>query len=205
MRDHHVDRPGVDVRQRTQLTGPNRPTGSRSPPCTAASPPKPHTAFAHTHTRVTNSDEIITRTRTRPGYAGRPGGHGGGRAPDPIPNSAVKTPSAYDTVPQGTGKSVAARSSSLSNTTNAGWSSPVARQAHNLKAAGSNPAPATSLICSAKTSDSPDRAACAPVASCRIAPNSPRTSIRRHSPSGLCSRSLGMQGRPRLVQLIDMK
>ena len=27
--------------------------------------------------------------------------------------------------------------------TTAGWSSPVARQAHNLKAAGSNPAPAT--------------------------------------------------------------
>ena len=27
----------------------------------------------------------------------------------------------------------------------AGWSSPVARQAHNLKAAGSNPAPATTL------------------------------------------------------------
>jgi hypothetical protein len=30
-----------------------------------------------------------------------------------------------------------------SPTTGAGWSSPVARQAHNLKAAGSNPAPAT--------------------------------------------------------------
>jgi hypothetical protein len=30
---------------------------------------------------------------------------------------------------------------------NAGWSSPVARQAHNLKAAGSNPAPATTEIC----------------------------------------------------------
>ena len=28
----------------------------------------------------------------------------------------------------------------------AGWSSPVARQAHNLKAAGSNPAPATTAI-----------------------------------------------------------
>ena len=27
----------------------------------------------------------------------------------------------------------------------AGWSSPVARQAHNLKAAGSNPAPATKI------------------------------------------------------------
>ena len=30
---------------------------------------------------------------------------------------------------------------------NAGWSSPVARQAHNLKAAGSNPAPATTETC----------------------------------------------------------
>ena len=30
---------------------------------------------------------------------------------------------------------------------NAGWSSPVARQAHNLKAAGSNPAPATNFTC----------------------------------------------------------
>jgi hypothetical protein len=28
---------------------------------------------------------------------------------------------------------------------NAGWSSPVARQAHNLKVVGSNPAPATKL------------------------------------------------------------
>ena len=29
---------------------------------------------------------------------------------------------------------------------NAGWSSPVARQAHNLKVAGSNPAPATNNL-----------------------------------------------------------
>ena len=28
----------------------------------------------------------------------------------------------------------------------AGWSSPVARQAHNLKVAGSNPAPATTIM-----------------------------------------------------------
>ena len=28
----------------------------------------------------------------------------------------------------------------------AGWSSPVARQAHNLKVVGSNPTPATNLI-----------------------------------------------------------
>ena len=37
---------------------------------------------------------------------------------------------------------------------NAGWSSPVARQAHNLKAAGSNPAPATNRT---KQTKSPTR------------------------------------------------
>ncbi len=31
----------------------------------------------------------------------------------------------------------------------AGWSSPVARQAHNLKVVGSNPTPATNLTCKA--------------------------------------------------------
>ena len=36
------------------------------------------------------------------------------------------------------------------NRTVAGWSSPVARQAHNLKVTGSNPVPAT------KSYDSPD-------------------------------------------------
>src|SRR3954466_13092499 len=45
------------------------------------------------------------------GWIGRPGGHGGGPAPDPIPNSAVKTPSAHGTVPPGTGEEGAARSS----------------------------------------------------------------------------------------------
>jgi hypothetical protein len=38
------------------------------------------------------------------GWIGRPGGFGGGPAPDPIPNSAVKTPSAHGTVSQGTGE-----------------------------------------------------------------------------------------------------
>ncbi len=33
----------------------------------------------------------------------------------------------------------------------AGWSSPVARQAHNLKVTGSNPVPATILICNASS------------------------------------------------------
>ena len=79
----------------------------------------------------------------------RPGGHGEGPAPDPIPNSAVKTLSAYDTASQDAGKSVAARSHQptppqrRTTHTHAGWSSPVARQAHNLKVTGSNPVPAT--------------------------------------------------------------
>jgi hypothetical protein len=32
------------------------------------------------------------------GWIGRPGGHGGEPTPDPIPNSAVKFPSAHGTV-----------------------------------------------------------------------------------------------------------
>ena len=36
-----------------------------------------------------------------------------------------------------------AANAAYSHSNIAGWSSPVARQAHNLKAAGSNPAPAT--------------------------------------------------------------
>ena len=38
------------------------------------------------------------------------------------------------------------RADTISPLGDAGWSSPVARQAHNLKVAGSNPAPATKLI-----------------------------------------------------------
>jgi hypothetical protein len=108
----------------------------------------------------------------------RPGGSSERDTPDPIPNSAVKPLSANGTSSQDAGESVAARSSkhmeskSFQNPIyvakpfyvlggpswpghtcslgDAGWSSPVARQAHNLKVAGSNPAPATKLpnLCS---------------------------------------------------------
>jgi hypothetical protein len=133
----------------------------RSPATNPADDDRDHT---HTHTHRNHDPpepdhrSLIIAT----GWIGRPGGHRGGPAPDPIPNSAVKTPSAHGTVPQGTGESVAARSSNPPSTPrarptnpaphippNAGWSSPVARQAHNLKAAGSNPAPATSINCRA--------------------------------------------------------
>src|SRR5689334_24697174 len=81
----------------------------------------------------------------------RPGGPSGGIPPDPIPNSAVKAPSAHGTAAQAAGESVAARSAkdafinpAFAHTPAlvivrrrrphvAGWSSPVARQAHNLK------------------------------------------------------------------------
>ena len=100
----------------------------------------------------------------------RPGGPGEAARPDPIPNSAVKRFSAHGTVPQGPGESVAARPAKINASSldhdndtrrprppsdaappgaphgDAGWSSPVARQAHNLKAAGSNPAPATKTL-----------------------------------------------------------
>jgi hypothetical protein len=94
-----------------------------------------------------------------------------GPAPDPIPNSAVKTLSAHGTAAQAAEESVAARPPPRKTCpresgergsvypsrnalfirrqlcaaipTRAGWSSPVARQAHNLKVVGSNPTPAT--------------------------------------------------------------
>ncbi len=89
MIDHHVDRPDVQARQRAQLTGPNRPTGSRSsiredgrapfvlgsrprmsngrpPPCAAVS----HTIVGHDRradnaTRATRLGTRQQRTRTR--------------------------------------------------------------------------------------------------------------------------------------------
>ena len=116
----------------------NHPTNTQTQRTTHKTTPEP-------------SHQIPKPTQQR--WLGRPGGHGGEHTPDPIPNSDVKHSSAYDTAPQGAGKSVAARSSKPSQIAvshketakQAGWSSPVARQAHNLKATGSNPVPATLL------------------------------------------------------------
>ncbi len=58
----------------------------------------------------------------------------------------------------------------------AGWSSPVARQAHNLKAAGSNPAPATNLNCEASAEAA---ASLDPDPKASIAASAPRTSTVR--------------------------
>ncbi len=61
--------------------------------------------------------------------------------PRPIPKAASKA-AFCSSKDYSTSKSIAV---------NAGWSSPVARQAHNLKAAGSNPAPATKCTTIIKT------------------------------------------------------
>ena len=165
MEDHHVDRPGVEARQRAQLTGPNRPIGSMPPPCAAAIAPmarprkgraasaamararrarlrKParptHAPGPHDAQSPPWATGLASpakgRPRPRPGGVGRPGGHGGERTPDPIPNSAVKTPSAHDTAPQGAGKSVAARSPNPAN--------PIARTMQARAAPGRLAAPA---------------------------------------------------------------
>src|SRR5260221_1239261 len=64
----------------------------------------------------------------------------------------------------------------------AGWSSPVARQAHNLKVRGSNPLPATSVTCS------PSRPSVTCflllAASARMPARSPASSISKWSSSG---------------------
>src|SRR4051812_30496539 len=145
-------------------TGPNRPIGS-IPHAAAQTAAKPPQHSSNSDQSLASSDQARHRSaqppltatdhhhapqQNLPLWFGRPGGHGGGTTPDPIPNSTVKTSSAHDTAAQAAGKSVAARSSKPTTTqhttptpTNAGWSSPVARQAHNLKVTGSNPVPAT--------------------------------------------------------------
>ena len=133
----------MEARQRVELTGPNRPIGSNitTPSCTAATNAMSPISLVRNSGPGTRTPTCRTIV-----WLGRPGGHGGVTTPDPIPNSDVKTSSAYDTASQGAGKSVAARSSKPNiDNTNAGWSSPVARQAHNLKVISSNLIPATTV------------------------------------------------------------
>jgi hypothetical protein len=132
-----------------QPSGPNRPIELRSiTTATRVTRPAPHAAPSRaTHPQPTTNP--ISPTQISEDPARWPGGYRGDDTPDPIPNSAVKHPSAHGTAPQGAGESVAAgppcRILSDTTPTTAGWSSPVARQAHNLKVTGSNPVPASPL------------------------------------------------------------
>ena len=148
MEDHHVDRPGVEAQQCVELTGPNSSIGlkHRHVPRSGKGIPKgnPHPK------RVASEDDIRhvpkslrappawwpwrgANTRSHPELGrenplrrwyfvsrrGRVGRCQAGRARNSI----------LITIPK--------------HTSDAGWSSPVARQAHNLKVTGSNPVPAT--------------------------------------------------------------
>lgn len=97
MEDDHVDRLGVEVRQRMKLTSTNRSIGLIVP-------------IAHAHhpdeRRVQNKTSWLDQLTSfssglRPLDANlalcRPGGSGGVAAPVPIPNTAVKRPSADGT------------------------------------------------------------------------------------------------------------
>ena len=182
----------MEAGQPAQLTGTNRSIGldpkrsaksARNRPRAAARPRtrQPDALSSPSHDKPRNARPLF-----RPGAgsaAVRGQGVAGlvamarGQAPDPIPNSAVKTLSADGTAPRRRGRvgrrqarparchsarcpdpdpvgrrgppmPPAARPGTAGPARHpgAGWSSPVARQAHNLKVAGSNPAPATNFI-----------------------------------------------------------
>ena len=101
----------MEARQRVKLSLTNRsigliPTATASR--AAASPQEdklPKTADASVR-RITSSN-ILTTRQCRPTAlraVGRPGGHSEGPAPDPIPNSAVKTLRANGTASQDVGE-----------------------------------------------------------------------------------------------------
>ena len=130
-----------------QPSGPNRPI--ELPSHQYAAPSHKDGTARSTKPRLPNTRHTLHSPKDPAGW---PGGHRKVDTPDPIPNSAVKHLSAHGTVAQATGESVAAGPPSRilnihpSHTQpTAGWSSPVARQAHNLKVTGSNPVPASQI------------------------------------------------------------
>ena len=169
MIDHHVDRPDVQARQRAQLTGPNRPTGSKIvPPSTACirhpgRTPQMATLQHETHTR-TNRPRIQPRGPFTPHHGPQRPGMGRttwwpwrGACTRSHPELGRENPQRpwYCVSRHGRVGRRQVFQPIPTNHTHAGWSSPVARQAHNLKAAGSNPAPATNFICSDSVTTEP--------------------------------------------------
>jgi hypothetical protein len=87
--DDHVDRPGVEVRQRMKLTGTNSSIGLIVLITCA------HRQSDGRHNQIQLLEQHALR---------RPGGFGGVAAPVPIPNTAVKRPSADGTSSQDAGE-----------------------------------------------------------------------------------------------------
>lgn len=150
MEDHHVDRPGVEVRRRMELTGTNSSIGLivlQSNPCINCIGSTSDTDVFFLNLQPGNrlNDILFADLVAMPGV------------PHPIPfrtrslsppgpmvlrlkaresRSPPGPPKGYQTpCPQHP-------ANTITQHPDAGWSSPVARQAHNLKVTGSNPVPA---------------------------------------------------------------
>ena len=92
MEDDHVDRPGVEERQRLKLTGTNSSIGL------IVLIPYAHLGAILRIVALAQKQLLEQRALCRPG------GYGGAAAPDPIPNSAVKRSSADGTSSQDAGE-----------------------------------------------------------------------------------------------------
>lgn len=150
-----------------ELTGTNRPIGSKSPPCMEIIPRPPghprgqgvqHTTQIQNRTlkptrvdwttwwlwrgaRTRSHPELGRENPQRPWYCVSRHGRVGRRQvfqSTLFPSGQPPRSYAVAMVPRDC--------TSPHLPFDAGWSSPVARQAHNLKAAGSNPAPATNDV-----------------------------------------------------------
>ena len=168
MEDHHVDRPDVDAQRCVQLTGTNRSSGlialispcppPQGPGADTEDPPLPDPTLQGASPksrdglrrpggmsetiRTRSHPELGRQTSQRPWYCvSRPGRVGRRQARQDHPLARPEhdpQPVTHHVTGRPTGDPHGRRNG-------AGWSSPVARQAHNLKAAGSNPAPATTI------------------------------------------------------------
>ena len=148
MVDHHVDRPGVEARRRVELTGTNRSIGlivlikAYEHLCSAndvftirfadlvAMPRSPHPIPSRTRS-LSSSGPMVLRLKARES-----------RSPPGLPNGSNHHNQSPSISRSQRRTSNPLRSIAIA----AGWSSPVARQAHNLKVTGSNPVPAPKFL-----------------------------------------------------------
>ena len=139
MEDYHVDRPGVEVGRPMKLTGTNNPIGLIVSQINSFDYSNTDNVFSHSFIRLVDlvamsevPHPIPFRTRSL-------------SPPEPMvlrlkareSRSPPGLPGGYQILCMRF-----SRTSSFALPFAAGWSSPVARQAHNLMVAGSNPAPA---------------------------------------------------------------
>ena len=101
MVDHHVDRPGVEAWQHVKLTGTNSSIGFIALIINV----QPYGKRPTVTTGSTRASRLQAATIQRPNlsFAGLVA-MAGRQAPDPIPNSAVKLPSANGTSSQDAGE-----------------------------------------------------------------------------------------------------